>query len=113
MLVAALFLFGIVGPGIAQQAAPEKAPIATGEAKPAGPIKGEKSKTSKDAQKMTPAKEKASKAPPIAAGEAKPAGPIKGEKSKTSKDAQKMTPEKKKMYDTPKSTTGESASPKN
>ena len=52
MMVAVLFLFGVVGLSFAQ--AP---PIATGDVKPAGPIDGKKSDASKKAQAVTPGEE--------------------------------------------------------
>ena len=113
IMAAALFVFGIAGPGLAQQAGPEKAPIATGEAAPAGPIKGQKSDASKKAQQMTPDKKKASEAPPVAQGEAKPAGDIKGKKSEKSKKRQQMTTEKEKADKTQKAPkqAGDAAQP--
>jgi hypothetical protein len=95
--VATLFVFSIAGPVLAQQAGPAKAPVATGEATPAGPIKGDKSDASKKAQQVTPEKKKAAEAPPVASGSAKPAGDIKGKKTDKSKKRQAETPEKKQM----------------
>jgi hypothetical protein len=101
MMVAVLFLFGVVGPGLAQQDSTTKAPIAEGAAKPAGAVKGDKSDASKKRQAVTPDKKKASEAPGISQGAAKPAGAVKGEKSEKSKKRQAQTPDKKKAAEAP------------
>jgi hypothetical protein len=99
MMVAVLFLFGVVGVSFAQ--AP---PIATGEAKPAGPIDGKKTEKSEKRQAVTPDKKKAAEAPGVATGQAKPdTKPVK--KSEKSKKRQAQTPEKKKAAEAP--ATGE------
>ena len=72
MMVAVLFLFGVVGLSFAQ--AP---PIATGDAKPAGDIKGKKSEKSKKRQAQTPDKKKAAEAPATGEGMAAPPAPAK------------------------------------
>jgi hypothetical protein len=95
MMVAVLFLFGVVGLSFAQ--AP---PIAAGDAKPAGPIDGKKSDDSKKRQEMTPEKKKAAEAPPIAGGQAKP-DTKKVKKSDKSKKRQAQTEEKKKASEAP------------
>jgi len=106
MMVAVLFLFGVVGLSFAQ--AP---PIATGDAKPAGPIDGKKSDASKKAQAVTPEKKAASATPGVATGDAKPAGDIKGKKSEKSKKRQAETPAKKKAAEAPATGEGMAAPP--
>jgi hypothetical protein len=105
MMVAVLFLFGVVGLSFAQ--AP---PIATGDAKPAGPIDGKKSDTSKKAQAVTPEKKAAAGTPGVATGQAKPdTKPVK--KSEKSKKRQAQTEEKKKAAEAPKTGEGMAAPP--
>jgi hypothetical protein len=97
MMVAVLFLFGVAGAGLAQQAAPSgKQDV------PATPIDGKKTEKSEKRQAVTPDKKKAAEAPPVATGDAKPAGDIKGKKTEKSKKRQAMTPDKKKAYQEPK-----------
>ena len=93
MMVAVLFLFGVVGVSFAQQAAPSGKQDA-----PAKPIEGQKSEKSKERQQMTPEKKKASEAPAVAEGQAKP-DTKKVKKSEKSKKRQAETPEKKQMKD--------------
>ena len=105
MMVAVLFLFGVVGLSFAQ--AP---PIATGDAKPAGPIDGKKSDASKKAQAVTPEKKAAAGTPGVATGQAKPdTKPVK--KSEKSKKRQAQTPEKKKAAEAPATGEGMAAPP--
>jgi hypothetical protein len=94
MMVAVLFLFGVVGPGFAQKT---EAPIAEGQAKPdTTPVK--KTEKSEKRQQMTPEKKKASAAPAVAEGQAKPdTKPVK--KSDKSKKRQAETDAKKKAKD--------------
>ncbi len=105
MMVAVLFLFGVVGMSFAQAA-----PIATGDA-PAGPIDGKKSDASKKAQTVTPEKKAAAGTPGVATGDAKPAGDIKGKKTDKSKKRQAQTPEKKKAAEAPATGEGMAAPP--
>ena len=84
MMVAVLFLFGVVGVSFAQTDKQDA---------PAKPIEGQKTEKSKDRQQMTPDKEKAYKAPAAAQGQAKP-DTKKVKKSEKSKKRQQAPPEK-------------------
>jgi hypothetical protein len=105
IMVAVLFLFGVVGTGLAQQAAPSGKQDA-----PAKAIDGKKTEKSEKRQEMTPEKKKASEAPPLAGGQAKPdTKPVK--KSEKSKKRQAQTPEKKKAAEAPATGEGMAAPP--
>ena len=102
MMVAVLFLFGVVGMSFAQTGGKQDAP--------AKPIEGKKSDASTKAQAVTPEKKKAAEAPAVAAGQAKPdTKPVK--KSEKSKKRQAQTPEKKKAAEAPKVSEGQAAPP--
>ncbi len=95
IMVGFLFLFAVVGPGLAQQAAPAKAPIAEGQAKPdTTPVK--KTEGAEKRQQITPDKKKAYEAPAAGEGSAK-SDTKKVKKSEKSKKRQAETPEKKQM----------------
>jgi hypothetical protein len=105
MMVAVLFLFGVVGMSFAQQAAPSGK-----QDTPAAPIDGKKSDASKKAQAVTPEKKAAAGTPGVATGQAKPdTKPVK--KSEKSKKRQAQTPEKKKAAEAPKTGEGMAAPP--
>jgi hypothetical protein len=106
IMVAVLFLFGVAGAGLAQQAAPSGKQDA-----PAAPIDGKKTEKSEKRQAVTPEKKKAAEAPGVAQGDAKPAGDIKGKKSEKSKKRQAQTPEKKKAAEAPATGEGMAAPP--
>jgi hypothetical protein len=105
MMVAVLFVFGVVGVSFAQQATPSgKQDV------PAGPIDGKKSEKSEKRQAVTPEKQKAAEAPGISQGQAKPdTKPVK--KSEKSKKRQAQTPEKKKAAEAPATGEGMAAPP--
>jgi len=105
MMVAVLFLFGVAGAGLAQQAAPSgKQDV------PAGPIDGKKSEKSEKRQAVTPDKKKAAAAPATGEGMAKP-DTKEVKKSDKSKKRQAQTPEKKKAAEAPKTGEGMAAPP--
>jgi len=106
MMVAVLFLFGVVGLSFAQ--AP---PVATGADKPAGPIDGKKTEKSEKRQAVTPEKKKAAEAPAATgAGMDKPdTKPVK--KSEKAKKRQAQTPDKKKAAEAPATGEGMAAPP--
>jgi hypothetical protein len=105
MMVAVLFLFGVVGVSFAQQAAPSGK-----QDTPAAPIDGKKSDASKKAQTVTPEKKAAAGTPGVATGQAKPdTKPVK--KSDKSKKRQAPTEEKKKAAEAPKTGEGMAAPP--
>jgi hypothetical protein len=106
MMVAVLFLFGVVGMSFAQQAAPSGK-----QDTPAAPIDGKKSDASKKAQAVTPEKKAAAGTPGVATGDAKPAGDIKGKKTDKSKKRQAQTPDKKKAAEAPATGEGMAAPP--
>jgi hypothetical protein len=105
MMVAILFVFGVAGAGLAQQAAPSgKQDV------PAGPIDGKKSEKSEKRQAVTPEKKTAAEAPGISQGQSKPdTKPVK--KSEKSKKRQAQTPEKKKAVEAPATGEGMAAPP--
>jgi hypothetical protein len=105
MMVAVLFLFGVVGMSFAQQTAPSGKQDA-----PAKAIDGKKTEKSEKRQEMTPEKKKASEAPPIAGGQAKP-DTKKVKKSDKSKKRQAQTEEKKKAAEAPATGEGMAAPP--
>jgi len=102
MMVAVLFLFGVVGLSFAQ--APKGADA------PAGPIDGKKSDASTKAQAVTPEKKAAAGTPGVATGQAKP-DTKKVKKSEKSKKRQAPTEEKKKAAEAPKTGEGMAAPP--
>lgn len=105
MMVAVLFLFGVVGTGLAQQAAPSGK-----QDTPAAPIDGKKTEKSEKRQAVTPEKKAAAGTPGVATGQAKPdTKPVK--KSEKSKKRQAQTPEKKKAAEAPKTGEGMAAPP--
>jgi hypothetical protein len=106
MMVAVLFLFGVVGMSFAQQAAPSGK-----QDTPAAPIDGKKSDASKKAQAVTPDKKKAAEAPKATGeGQAK-SDTTKVKKSDKSKKRQAPTEEKKKAAEAPKTGEGMAAPP--
>jgi hypothetical protein len=105
MMVAVLFLFGVVGMSFAQQAAPSGKQDA-----PAKPIEGKKSDASTKAQAVTPDKKKAAEAPKAGEGQAaSDTKPVK--KSEKSKKRQAQTSEKKKAAEAPATGEGMAAPP--
>jgi hypothetical protein len=109
ILFAMMFMVATTGLCFAQ-AAPAKAPVAEGQAKPAEPIKGDKSDASKKAQAVTPEKKAAAGTPGVATGQAKPdTKPVK--KSEKSKKRQAPTEDKKKAAEAPKTGEGMAAPP--
>jgi cytoskeletal protein RodZ len=95
MMVAVLFLFGVVGLSFAQ-VSPEKT------VKDTGPDK--RSDAQKKRQEVTPEKKKASEAPTTQEGAKIDKKPVK--KSEKSKKRQAQTPEKKKAAEAPADPTG-------
>ena len=90
MMVAVLFLFGVVGQGFAQTGGKQDLP--------AQPIDGKKSEKSEKRQAVTPDKKKAAEAPKAGEGQAaSDTKPVK--KSEKSKKRQAQTPEKKKAVE--------------
>jgi len=107
ILVAVIFVFGVAGAGLAQQAAPSKTPIAEGQAKPdTTPVK--KTEKSEKRQAVTPEKKKAAEAPKAGEGQAaSDTKPVK--KTEKSKKRQASTPEKKKAAEAPPVGEGQAA----
>lgn len=91
MMVAVLFLFGIVGTGFAQGTSAE-----VPKAKDTSPEK--KTEKQKKRQQVTTEKEKAAAAPAVAEGQAKP-DTTKAKKSEKQKKRQAETDAKKKAKD--------------
>ncbi len=105
IMVAVLFLFGIAGAGLAQQAAPSGKQDA-----PAKAIDGKKTEKSEKRQAVTPEKKKAAEAPATGEGMAKP-DKKEVKKSEKSKKRQAQTPEKKKAAEAPATGEGMAAPP--
>jgi hypothetical protein len=99
VMVAAIFVFGVVGLSFAQPKGPEVPKAADPTPSPA-----------KKGQQMTPEKKKASEAPAVAEGSAKPSKD-KGKKTDKQKKRQAQTPDKKKASEAPPIAEG-SAAPK-
>jgi hypothetical protein len=106
MMVAVLFLFGVVGTGLAQQAAPSgKQDV------PAKAIDGKKTEKSEKRQAVTPEKKKAAEAP-AATGEGQAKSDTKKvKKTEKSKKRQAQTPAKKKAAEAPATGEGMAAPP--
>ena len=102
MMVAVLFLFGVVGMSFAQ---------AQKQDAPATPIDGKKTEKSEKRQAVTPEKKKAAEAPKATGeGQAK-SDTTKVKKSDKSKKRQAQTPEKKKAAEAPPVGEGQAAPP--
>ncbi len=102
IMVAALFLFGVVGVSFAQ-APPAEVP----KAKDTAPEK--KSPAQEKRQQMTPEKKKAAEAPATGEGATKMDTSKKVKKSEKSKKRQAQTPEKKKASEAPPVSEGQAA----
>jgi hypothetical protein len=102
MMVAVLFLFGVVGMSFAQVGGSIE-----NKAKDTGPDK--RSDAQKKRQEVTPEKKKASEAPTTQEGAKIDKKPVK--KSEKSKKRQAQTPDKKKAAEAPADPTGKAPAP--